>query len=896
MDRSDFINKQLSDLLAKYNQHADTGSLELEIRFKDITYDVFKIVYESMKENPDFVNPTLECSVNIINENIYEKGDNARYIRKITFIDGKSSSDIYMKKERLLRSVYLPDYIKYSVGLSRESTSERFSSNPNAMVRFKSRVSFDLLGKSWRFDLTAVKHGTMKDMGPGLKTIRDKMFPAAMSVDNFMRYIDPAIIDSYEIEIEYIGNPPIMPEDLSVAKLVFSLVNPTYLQEIAYQEEIHHVAEYIADNPAMFKNPSFRLKHLGNQAIALSKTLYYTDVFPPIGYYLTDKADGKRAIVSVDGKRCRIITDTLLELGTNTPGAITIVDAELVDNTLYLFDVMVIENENVSGESFAARMVHLTNAANIINEIVSESMDVKPKRYVLLEKDKLEQGFSEVFYDEYPYTIDGLILTEPGKSYKETKNYKWKPYDRNTIDFLAIVCPQELIGQYPQVDEHTLYLLFVGINKLMREKLGLGFINFYKKLFPQVNTAYFPIQFSPSSNPTAYLYYHPTSGEPIDRKVVELSRNEDNTKWIFHRVRTDRLLEKNYYGNDFRIAELTYINYIDIFRLEDLWTQSGYFTKTAPPMYTAPNRFKRYVISMLIKDNLSKSKWIIDEGAGRGGDLHRYQEVGVENALFIDIDSTAIAELIRRKFTYFASKRRHTKGWFDGKKKVRGGANNRSTGTRNLDVHNFEYVKLVTKDTPTLTVHTLVKDLKSPPQELVVSTLQYGLGPGLVDGIVCNFAFHYMCDTIEHMRGLLMFNAEMLKRGGLFIFTVMDGAKVHELLRNKPVGASWDAFVDNVKKYSIRRDYAGDTLAAVGQTISVLLPFSDEMYPEPLCNIDVVINEAKKLGFELELRGSMSEYLSKFARIDKTLYGALSADDKKYIDLHSYVSLRKTSS
>jgi hypothetical protein len=66
------------------------------------------------------------------------------------------------------------------------------------------------------------------------------------------------------------------------------------------------------------------------------------------------------------------------------------------------------------------------------------------------------------------------------------------------------------------------------------------------------------------------------------------------------------------------------------------------------------------------------------------------------------------------------------------------------------------------------------------------------------------------------------------------------------------------------------------------------------MYQEPLCNVDVVISEAGKLGFELELNSSMGRYLDKFSHADKTLYGNLTDEDKKYINLHSYISLRKT--
>lgn len=98
--------------------------------------------------------------------------------------------------------------------------------------------------------------------------------------------------------------------------------------------------------------------------------------------------------------------------------------------------------------------------------------------------------------------------------------------------------------------------------------------------------------------------------------------------------------------------------------------------------------------------------------------------------------------------------------------------------------------------------------------------------------------------------------------------------------------------MNGVLKYALRKNYRGDKLAQAGQLVSVLLPFTDEMYQEPLCNIDTVISEASKLGFELELHASMSTYMDKFQKADRALYDKLTDEDKLYIGLHSFVSLR----
>jgi hypothetical protein len=583
----------------------------------------------------------------------------------------------------------------------------------------------------------------------------------------------------------------------------------------------------------------------------------------------------------------------------HVPGEVTIVDAEMIEgkagHTIYVFDVLVLRNENISKEGFSSRMSHIEDAAVVISNLLtsigaSKNITIVPKKYVKLAMGTLEANFREMWESEYSFPRDGLIITEPSDSYIMTKNYKWKPADRNTIDFLAVKAPQKMLGIKPYEVRKgaTLYLLFVGISHTMRESLGLGTVPQYHNIFPALSRTdsasggknrYYPIQFSPSANPLAYIYYYPdgASTGDIDKKIVELSRNTDDNDWIFHGIRTDRKMESTYYGNDFRTAELTYTNVIDPFPLESLWKPSdSYFTKTADGIYSAPNKYKRFVISVLLSEHIRGMKYIIDLASGRGADLHRYQELGVENAIFIDIDATAIAELIRRKYSFFTNKRREMA--------TRKGSNDASSVV--------ELDKIIVKDTKALTVHTLVADLMLPYKGLVASTFQFGVNEGIIDGIVCNFALHYMCDTIEHLRNILLFVAHMLKVGGVFIFTVMDGSAVFDLLRDISTGKCWVSKEETVTKYAIRKDYVGDKLSDVNQMISVMLPFSDKLYQEPLCNIKTVISEASKVGLKVEINESMSAYMGQFARASTILHSKLTKEDHAYIGLHRSVVLR----
>jgi SAM-dependent methyltransferase len=361
-------------------------------------------------------------------------------------------------------------------------------------------------------------------------------------------------------------------------------------------------------------------------------------------------------------------------------------------------------------------------------------------------------------------------------------------------------------------------------------------------------------------------------------------------------VREDRKMEKTYFGNDFKIAELTYLNYIDPFDIESLWMESsGYFTKSSGAtanIYNAPNKYKRFVVSTVLRDNLSNTKWIIDEASGRGADLHRYQQIGVENAIFMDVDPVGIAELVRRKFEFFAAK-----GGRRDKFLKKGGSSDDPKRLQFVTaydkIHGVEYDKLIQKDVRSLTIHTMVLDLKTPADIIRDRVLQFGVNVGGVDGIVCNFALHYLCDTTEHLRNIIEFNSRMLKVGGVFIFTVMSGEKVLQLLRDVPKGGQWEVREGELAKYTIKRLFDSPTLAAAGQMISVRLPFTDQLVDEPLCNIANVVKVAGTYGFELESDSCLDVYLDQFKQANRELHDKLTADDIAYIKLHHFITLRK---
>lgn len=861
--------------------------------------------------------------------------------------------------------------IPATLNISIEKSSLPADTKINAAnFRVKIRDVFNVIEDKkilFRWDVTLVIAGDEK-FAIHLSKIKDKFFnEKSMNELIDMLYSDESLKflaanTHFEVELEYISSD-YKDIDLSFQKMIASaadvisnikfknidlkqnqVLDPTLNLRQIFTELailIGHNTGYINN----FKSGQNGFKALCNNAIVLDKRTYKESLWPPVNILLTDKADGNRTLLYFNKKSqfCdfgrKLITISAAGLkefniemsNENLPSAenknsfgisSVLIDCEEINNVYYCFDLInfktaadALINNNTP---FEKRLEKLEFAIDILeNKALKKS--IFAKKYVKLgpEISNFQNQIKGIYEDKNrPYETDGLILVKPNHSYLETANYKWKPWNKNSIDFLALDLPEKFKGAAPfiNIPGFKCYLLFVTISEKDKNEFNLIIPSFYKYLrWPDGRPLEFhgniiPINFQCSFNPYAYIYY---TDQKIDLagKIIELvykrpllekyaitwekSGGNELTElpqlvpqrqppmiieWEFIKIREDREAEKNFFGNYFTVAMATYTNYVAEFNLENLWNPAaGYFQHSAETIYKAANGYKRFVISNLIKEYIANSDTLLDIAGGRGADIGRYISNEIKNIIITDIDKDALQEA------------------------------------------NMRYLELMKKKKKTdiqMNLKIVEIDMKADPEKIVLPAIQNaGLESSMADNIICNFALHYFCNQTETIMRIAQICKYFIKPGGHMIFTVMNGCKIWKRLvkitKNKDKKMreidSLD-FEENINstaantpfmKYKIIRKFKlpeskleQPTPGLAGDMIEVKLPFSDELYEEPLCNIKYVIEQFERAGFKRVKGGSFDKHFEEFSAVNREMFNRLSEIDREYISLHDYVVLK----
>lgn len=788
------------------------------------------------------------------------------FVKQLVFINGIQAKDkkkLYTKKS-LITPVYLvSDEVStplYKLSIN-EEIDKSDDTNQFDIVRFRLRYSITFTDelKDWRLDLTLIKETNNQSI-QYLKQLRNVIFTPDINSKNF---IDSDIwynVDRVELELEYVGSQI----QLNKIAQLDTLWGHIQTKHRTYKDCVCQIAQIIKPKSLdKFKSGYFGLKQLGSNPVELTKKSYNVNVLSNIdNYILTEKINGLRSMLLIYPQKgeCHIINTVYsckkIDVCPNNPIKLIILDAEEYiengKNVYYVFDI-IWYNKNISNYAFCS---HSNDRMGYIKKTVDQYDFLKSKHFIYLNQLDYEHQIKD-FYDFIqllPYETDGFIFISKDFNYADTLNFKWKPPEKSTIDFVAKKCPLCLLGIKPYIkkDNTTLYLLFVGIRVNEYNKLGVVKIKNYDTMFKKINykDKYIPIQFSPSSDPYAYLFW--SENDNLDNCIVELNR-KDNL-WNLVKVRDDRkndMDRKTYYGNYFKYAEYIWMNYKNPLLVKNLCSsiKQEYFKVDDNIIYKFIRKFNNFVKDHIIKSyKQQNTNWVIDLAAGKGQDLFKYIECNISNILMIDNDLSALSEIINRKYDYIN--------------------NNKIKSLSKIFIKHLNLIDLYKKN---------ITELTKSRFAIPISGVQL---------IVCNFALHYLTPNNKKMQNFVNLVHKLLKPGGIFTYTSFDGERIHKLLEDND--GLWDRTYNNKPLYSIKRKYDNE-FTGENQQIDVLLPFSDgQYYTEYLINNNLLIKMFKKKKITLIKSDSFTTYLDLFKDRKPHFHKELKKIDMEFLGFYNY--------
>lgn len=839
-----------------FNNIEITGSKELEVKI---------FIHNSIKA-PQFIkypnNPSsilkhilsyILSSQNEVTQSINfisTATDHESIIKELVFVNAvqvKDKKHFYKKK-----SHHTPIYITSDMfGSKITFNSETHYEGPEPkynLIRFKHRISTKI--SKWRLDFTFVKllHIDTMPHVSVLTNIRDTLFGVErrqLMDSDLWKYAS-------QIEVEFELTEPKC-EALDLTTIYDFLAN--ILNSVNSENILIHLENILY--PGNNKNKS-SLKRLLPNAVEMTKRMYFDNIIDYISdFYITDKADGLRTILIIrnsqvsyfDTQHHNLKEEKLLQVNE------LLIECELINDHFYSYDILVADGKSVINKPFEDRLKILKY---YVLKLKLPYLSVK--EFIKLSSEYAEQ--IRHFYKQAltnVYKIDGLIFTSCKDSYLTTKYYKWKPTGLMSIDFLVKKCPPELLGIAPYniISGKVLYILFTGIKYTDYKFLKLDKIRCYEKIFPFTQKHYFPIQFSPSDFPYAHIWYH--EEKDLDGEVIEMTYDTIDKQWNMLRIRNDRKqeLKQNYYGNYFPIAESIWRNFFNPLTLEILCStkeeisKEFYFIVNASKKYEtlrAYNNMVKYNLVDYVTSN-KKVKWVVDLGCGKGQDLPKYIRFGIPNALLIDVNQNNISEVINRKY------------------------NMKNNSTR---------------------IYTCCSNLNNPSEDIMEDLYRRGIIPtGLkkkfADLIICNFAIHYMFDSIQMLENFVSLIDSLLNTNGKVIITCLNGEKVLAALKSNQWGDGERHLIKcnaDINKYPALR-----TKVKQVPKIEIMLPFSNgQLYQENLVSLDLLNKVFKKKKIIVDSQGSFKGYYENEGnwKFDKL--------DLEYIDMLSYTIYTRSNS
>lgn len=453
-----------------------------------------------------------------------------------------------------------------------------------------------------------------------------------------------------------------------------------------------------------------------------------------------------------------------------------------------------------------------------------------------------------MFDDEIkcPYTLDGMVYHPLEQKYEvrttESKlhEYKWKPEDKNTIDFYVKFERSRETGKelvlYDNSDENT--------KKWTQYKIAHLYVG--KKERNEVR----PVLFQPDSeNHVAYLFLkngavRDEEGKTIqDKTVVEFYYNNDpNTnakyRWTPVRTRYDKTesvrRHRQQYGNYYKTADLVWNSIINPLTFDDFVALSkdkgyekhasllksrinykeiaktmrdtGYYqraTKLGKPWRNFNNWVKDILIFGYCNPSYhgSKKNSILDIACGRGGDIQKFYFAEADFYVGVDVDNYNLTTQMNGAIMRYNQFKEQYPAF------------------PKMDFIHADAGALLNYDDQNRALGGMSSDNGKMIKKWFDKKFKF-------DRVNCQFALHYFLKNETVWNNFCENIKNHLKPGGYALFSTWDGVRIAELLGDKDRFTTYftnkegqkKKFIEIVKEYG---DVNTNKVIGLGNSIKV---------------------------------------------------------------------------
>lgn len=932
----------------------ENNDYEFEFLYKNINnklnFSKFTKLYQFLKNNSDYSFGDEKTSLDIrLSSNKSSKFNNYRVTLNdkdiLTYCKTNKLSNLsidYGEKKYVQKSLgkfgpfllsnydYMKFTLKYDTFLDDTEIIEKLNNKllkQNKNFRYKKRFTFLSKNKYFKIDLTLVK-----------------------SANNSLSIIDSGLLNtkaSYELEIElnnsdieyYIDNKSkdkLLKDIISelfdiIGNLMIIMYDSKYI--IKSDEDENVLKGYLKLVKLKEENDLIRIRKnskknfIGVQPKTLELMNLTSESMVNIfnDYTVTEKADGERYILYTHSDNRVYLINNRLNIkytGYTHDMKDSILDGEYITkdkngnklNMFLIFDVYYLKGKNVSKYPLMKDVIK--SRLNLINEYLKSGFkgnnDDNLKIYLktFYNKDILKSSKKILnnFKNKDLYKIDGLIFTPsnlPVGGYSEkdepklfgswNRVFKWKPPEENTIDFLIEFQGDTLINNI----KTKLCKLFVGYN----ESIQIDIIKILKREFK--DEIYGLKEFAQTNLKYKDNKLYTLEGDIIlDKTIIEFSYN--GSEWIPNRVRNDKTeLYKNSgniggTANDYTTAQNVWnsINMpvtVDIITgKENISLEMDTKSKMENDIYYAREvdrdksllrpllNFHNYnVKNIFLISRFKGNKSLYDIACGQGGDLLKWIRNNFKVVLGSDINKD---NLINTSSGIYKRYNSYLKNNIKSQQKML---------FMQLDASkrwNREYFNTIKDDTFRDLAKIAFGDKNKSQIDDSVLLQFHDRARKRFDIVSCMFAIHYMFDNIQSLRNCVNNIDMLLKDGGYFIGTCLDGYLVDSKLSNneKIEGKKNDKLLWSIekkyKKYEVNRP-----IENIGLKIRVYVETINQELDEYLVDYNLLkIELGKKNIFPVkdeDLKDIKLNDIGTSSGSFETIYNEYNNKNKKSIDM-----------